>query len=177
MSEDRPGELDLDARGLRFALVASRFNDSVVARLIDGARETLGRLGAEGEDIELVRVPGAFEVPAVAGRLAGSGRFAAVICLGAVIRGETPHFDYVAGESARGVAQVGLTAPVPVIYGILTTDSMEQAAARAGGKAGNKGSDAAAAAVEMVDVYRRLPAAAGAGPRGRRTPRRQKRRG
>ena len=177
MSRDLPGEVDLDARGLRFALVASRFNDSVVERLIAGARETLGRLGAEGEDIELVRVPGAFEVPPVAGRLARSGRFAAVICLGAVIRGETPHFDYVAGESARGVAQVGLTAPVPVIFGILTTDSLEQAVERAGGKAGNKGSDAAAAAVEMASLYRQLPGTAGGSRGARRSRTRRAKRG
>jgi 6,7-dimethyl-8-ribityllumazine synthase len=150
-------EGNLEARGKRFALVASRFNDFVVDRLVAGARETLLRLGAAPGDIFLCRVPGAFEIPAVAARLAGAGRFDAVICLGAVIRGSTPHFDYVAGESARGVAEVARQAPIPVIYGILTTDTVEQAVDRAGAKAGNKGSEAALAALEMANLYRSLP--------------------
>jgi 6,7-dimethyl-8-ribityllumazine synthase len=153
-SEGTRLEGKLDAGGKRFALVAARFNNFIVERLVSGARDALERLGAAPGDIALVRVPGAFEVPPVARRLAGSGRFDAVICLGAVIRGDTPHFDYVASESARGVADVAREAPVPVIYGILTTDSVEQAVDRAGAKAGNRGSEAAMAAVEMTNLYR-----------------------
>jgi len=163
----------LDAGGLRFAILASRFNGFIVDRLIAGARDALQRLGAAPGDIAVVRVPGAFEIPPVARRLAGSGRFDAVVCLGAVIRGSTPHFDYVAGESARGVADVAREAPIPVIYGILTTDSVEQAVDRAGAKSGNRGGDAAAAAVEMVSLYRSLPD--GAAPLG--APRSQDRKG
>ncbi len=159
-SEGPRREGSLDARGMRLALVAARFNGFVVERLIGGARDALVRLGVAAEDIALVRVPGAFEIPPVARRLAMSGRFDAVVCLGAVIRGATPHFDYVAGESARGVAHVARESPVPVIYGILTTDSVEQAVDRAGAKAGNKGADAAQAAVEMANLYRVLPAPA-----------------
>jgi 6,7-dimethyl-8-ribityllumazine synthase len=154
------------AGGMRFAVVASRFNDFVVERLIGGARDALLHLGASAADIELVRVPGAFEIPAVAKRLSTSGRFDGVICLGAVIRGATPHFDYVAGESARGVAEVARESPVPVIFGILTTETVEQAMDRAGAKEGNRGADAARAAVEMANLYRTLPPPAGAGSRG-----------
>ena len=157
---------------MRVAIVAARFNEFVVDRLIAGARETLERLGVGAPDIDLVRVPGSFEVPPVARRLARSGRYDAVICLGAVIRGATPHFDYVAGESARGVAEVAREADVPVIFGILTTDTVEQAVDRAGAKAGNKGAEAALAAVEMADLYRRLPSAGPARPRRRRGRRR-----
>jgi len=148
----------LDAGGLRFGIIAARFNGLVVERLVGGAREMLLRLGAAPTDIALVRVPGAFEIPPVARRLARSGKFDAVICLGAVIRGATPHFDYIAGESARGVAQVARKSPVPVIYGILTTDSVEQAMDRAGAKSGNKGADAAQSAVELANLYKVLPA-------------------
>ncbi len=150
-------EGNLDARGKRFALIASRFNGYVVDHLINGARETLERLGAAPKDITLIRVPGAFEIPPVAHRISRSGQFDAVICLGAVIRGETPHFDFVAGESSRGVAQAAQEAPIPVIYGILTTDSVEQAVDRAGAKAGNKGADAAMAATAMSNLFQMLP--------------------
>lgn len=150
-------EGSLDASGKRFAIVASRFNEFIVERLLAGARETLLRLGVAPGDLAVARVPGALEIPAVARRLIQSGRFDAVICLGAVIRGSTPHFDYVAAESARGVAELSRKGPIPVIYGILTTDTVEQAADRAGAKAGNRGSDAAMAAVEMANLYRVLP--------------------
>lgn len=143
----------LKADGKRFAIVASRFNHLIVERLVQGAAGQLQKLGASADAISAFYVPGAFEIPAVAGRLAQSKQFDAVICLGAVIRGETPHFDYVAGESAKGIAQVASDSPVPVIYGILTTETVGQAMDRAGGKAGNKGSDAAQAAVEMVNLF------------------------
>ena len=146
------------AEGKRFAILASRFNGSIVDRLISGARDALTRLGAAPGDITLVRVPGAFEIPPVARRLSRSGRFDAVVCLGAVIRGSTPHFDYVAGESARGVAQVARKSPIPVIYGILTTDTVDQAMDRSGAKSGNRGADAAMAAVEMANLYSGIPA-------------------
>jgi 6,7-dimethyl-8-ribityllumazine synthase len=149
------------ARGLRFALVASRFNERVVERLIDGARGALLELGAAPGRIALFRVPGAFEIPQVARRLALSDRYDAVVCLGAVVRGETPHFDYVAGEAARGVARAAQKSDIPVIFGILTTDTVEQAMDRSGAKSGNKGADAAMAAVEMANLYQLLPRAAG----------------
>jgi len=158
----------LDASGWRFALLAARFNNFIVERLVAGARDALVRLGAAPSDIVVVRVPGAFEIPPVARRLAASGRHDAVICLGAVIRGDTPHFDYVAGESARGVAEAAREATVPVIYGILTTDSVDQAVDRAGAKAGNKGAEAALAAVEMVNLYRAIEAGSEGGPRSAR---------
>jgi 6,7-dimethyl-8-ribityllumazine synthase len=154
-------EGSFDARGKRFAIVAARFNESIVERLIRGAQEMLVRLGARAGDITLCRVPGSFEVPPVARRLARTGRFDAVVCLGAVIRGATPHFDYVAGEAARGVARAAQKSDIPVIFGILTTDTVEQAMDRSGAKSGNKGADAAMAAVEMANLYRLLPRAAG----------------
>jgi 6,7-dimethyl-8-ribityllumazine synthase len=144
------------AGGKRFAIVASRFNDSIVRKLVSGAQGMLKRLGAKPEDITLVHVPGAFEIPPVALRLGRSAAFDAVICLGAVIRGATPHFDYVAGEAARGIAHAARECGVPVIFGVLTTDTIEQAEERAGTKAGNKGSDAALAAVEMANLYEAL---------------------
>lgn len=143
----------LDAAGKSFAVVASRFNGSIVDALIRGAEATLLRLGAKGEDISLFRVPGAFEIPAVARQVARSAKFHAVICLGAVIRGATPHFEYVAGESAREIARLAAKGPIPIIYGVLTTDTTEQAMERAATKAGNKGADAAVAAVEMANLY------------------------
>ncbi|HLU48729.1 MAG TPA: 6,7-dimethyl-8-ribityllumazine synthase [Planctomycetota bacterium] len=146
----------LDATGLRFAIVASRFNEIVVEPLVRGAVETLLRLGAEDDRITLLRVPGAFEIPGVAERAARSGQFDAVICLGAVIRGATPHFDWVAGEAARGIGRLAATAAIPVIFGVLTTDTLEQAIERAGSKAGNKGTDSAFAAVEMAQLYRKI---------------------
>lgn len=146
----------LTAKGRKFALVASRFNSLVTKQLIAGAEDALRRHGAAGDDVALVWVPGAFELPLAASRCAASGKFDAVICLGAVIRGETPHFEYIAAEAAKGAAQVMLRTDVPVIFGVLTTDTLEQALDRAGMKAGNKGADAAASAVEMVDLMASL---------------------
>jgi 6,7-dimethyl-8-ribityllumazine synthase len=149
-------EGELLARDLRFAFVAARFNDFVVDPLIRGALDALKRHGATEKQIEIVRVPGAFDIPIVARKLALSRRYDALIALGAVVRGETPHFDYVAGECASGLARIALETGVPVAFGVLTTDTMEQAVDRAGGKAGNKGADAALAAIEMANLLRRL---------------------
>lgn len=145
------------ATGLRIGLVAARFNDFVVTHLVDGARDTLVRHGADPTAIDLAWVPGAFEIPVVAGRMARSGRYDAIVCLGAVIRGDTPHFDFVAGQAARGIAQAGADSDVPVIFGVLTCDTTEQALQRAGLKGGNKGAEAALSAVEMVNLLRSLP--------------------
>jgi 6,7-dimethyl-8-ribityllumazine synthase len=142
----------------RFAVVAARFNHFVVEHLVGGASDALKRHGVADEAIDLVWVPGSYEIPLVARRLAGSGRYAALICLGAVIRGDTDHYDYVAGEAAKGVAQASLATGVPVIFGVLTCDTLEQAINRAGAKAGNKGFEAALTAIEMVNLLRRLPA-------------------
>jgi 6,7-dimethyl-8-ribityllumazine synthase len=141
----------------RFAIVAARFNDFIVAKLIDGAIDGLKRHGIADDAIDLVRVPGSFEIPMVAKRLAESKKYAAVICLGAVIKGETDHYDYVAGGAAQGVAQAALSSGIPVIFGILTCDTVDQAINRAGGKAGNKGTDAALAAIEMANLLKQLP--------------------
>ena len=140
----------------RFAIVAGRFNGFVVEPLVAGARDALVRHGVSDEAIDLVRVPGAWEIALAAHKLANSGKYAAVIALGAVIRGATPHFDYVAGECAKGLAQAAYSSGVPVAFGVLTTDSIEQAIERAGTKAGNKGADAAVAALEMVNLYGKL---------------------
>jgi len=149
-------EGDLSAGDLRFACIAARFNDFVVEALVQGAVETLKRHGVAASRIDIVRVPGAFEIPLVVRKLALSGRYDALIALGAVIRGDTPHFDYVAGECARGLAQVALDCALPVAFGVLTTDTVEQATDRAGGKDGNKGADAALTAIEMANLLRRL---------------------
>jgi len=149
-------EGELSAKGLRFGLVVSRFNSFITSRLLDGAVDALERTGAERGSIDVVRVPGSLEIAVAARELAQSGRYDAVICLGAVIRGETPHFDYVAGESSRGVAAVGRETGVPTIYGILTCNTLEQAINRAGAKSGNKGYDAGMAAVEMANLMKRL---------------------
>ena len=141
----------------RFALVAARFNSAIVGNLVAGALDGLKRHGVADDAIDVVRVPGSFEIPLVAQKLAGGGRYAAVICLGAVIRGDTDHYDYVAGEAASGVARAALATGVPVIFGILTCDTLEQALDRAGAKGGNKGADAALAAIEMVNLLRQLP--------------------
>ena len=143
-------------KGMRIAIVAARFNQFVVDKLLDGALRTLAECGVRPEDVDVVRVPGAFEIPLAARRLAAGKRHDAVIALGAVIRGGTPHFEYVADECARGVAQAALDTGVPVVFGVLTCDTVEQATERAGGKAGNKGADAAAAALEMADLLRKL---------------------
>ncbi len=146
----------LDAKGLRIGLLVSRFNSFISDRLVEGAIDALLRHGAEKEDINIVRVPGAFEIPPAAKRMAGSGRFDAIVCLGAVIRGATPHFDYVSAEVSKGVASISMDAGIPVAFGVLTTDSIEQAIERAGSKAGNKGFDAAMTAVEMANLYKAL---------------------
>jgi len=146
---------ELNAKGMKFALIVSRFNEFITSKLLGGAVDELTRLGASEDDIDVVWVPGSFEIPATAAR-AAEGGYDAVVCLGAVIRGATPHFEYVASEVAKGVGRVSLGAKIPVTFGVLTTDNIEQAIERAGTKAGNKGSDAARSAVEMVSVYRKL---------------------
>jgi 6,7-dimethyl-8-ribityllumazine synthase len=149
-------EVAYQVEGARFALAASRFNEDIVARLLDGAVDTLNSHGIETEAITIVRVPGAFELPLAVKRLAASGRFDAIIALGAVIRGATPHFEYVAGECARGLGRVALELELPVAFGVLTVDTMEQALTRANGDEGNKGREAALAALEMVSLLRTL---------------------
>jgi 6,7-dimethyl-8-ribityllumazine synthase len=141
----------------RFALVAARFNHVIVDQLVQGAVDALTRHGVADQAIDIVRVPGSFEIPAVAQRLAGSQQYAAVVCLGAIIRGDTDHYDYVASAAANGVASVALASGVPVIFGILTCETLEQALNRAGGKSGNKGFEAAVAAIEMVNLMHQLP--------------------
>jgi len=141
----------------RFAVVAARFNEVVVRKLVEGALEGLRAKGADDDDVDLAWVPGSFELPLVARRMAASGRYAAVICLGAVIRGETPHFDHVAEQAANGVRRAAEDAGMPVIFGVLTTDTFAQAMARAGGEHGNKGWDAAMAAMEMAALLEELP--------------------
>jgi 6,7-dimethyl-8-ribityllumazine synthase len=149
-------EGNLDAKGLRFALIVSRFNDFVSRRLMDGAMDAIHRCGGRDDDITVLRVPGSFEIPAVARKSALSGRHDAVVCLGAVIRGSTPHFDYVAAEVSKGIAAVALEAGVPVTFGVITADNLEQAIDRAGAKSGNKGFDAAMAAIEMANLYKSM---------------------
>jgi len=144
------------AKGMKFGIAASRFNDFICGRLIEGALDALTRAGADEKDIQVFKVPGAFELPLAAKKLAKTGRFDAVICLGAVIRGATPHFEYVSAEVSKGIANVGLDTEVPIAFGVLTTDTIEQAIERAGTKAGNKGWDAAITAIEMVDLLREI---------------------
>jgi len=146
----------LNAKGMKFGIVVSRFNDFICERLLSGALDVLLRNGAEEKDVEVVKVPGAFEIPQVARKLALAKKYDAVICLGAVIRGATPHFDYIAAEVSKGVAMIGLESEVPVTFGVLTTDNLEQAIERAGSKAGNKGWDAALSAIEMASLYREM---------------------
>ena len=145
-------EGNLDAKGFRFGLIVSRFNSFISDRLLEGALDTLTRHGADDQQLSVVRVPGAFEIPLVAKKMAASGKYDAVVCLGAVIRGGTPHFDYVCSEVTKGVASVSLDSGLPIAFGVLTTDSVEQAIERAGTKAGNKGSEAAMSAIEMVNL-------------------------
>lgn len=144
----------LNAEGFRFAIVSSRWNDFLTGRLVEGALDALERLGADEQVVEHFRVPGSFEIPLLAHMLASSGRFDAVICLGTVIRGQTPHFEYVAGEVTKGIAHAAIDSGVPVLYGIVTADTLEQAIDRAGVKAGNKGFEAAMSAVEMVNLLK-----------------------
>ena len=147
---------ELIVSGQRFVLLASRFNEFITTRLIEGATDCLLRHGAKEQDIAVVWVPGAWEIPAVSAKLAASGSYEAVICLGAVIRGSTGHYDYVSAEVAKGVAQVGLISSIPVIFGVLTCDTIEQAIERAGTKAGNQGFKAALSAIEMANLYAKL---------------------
>ncbi|MDO3380019.1 6,7-dimethyl-8-ribityllumazine synthase [Geoalkalibacter halelectricus] len=146
----------LDATGLKFGLIVSRFNSFISDRLLEGAQDALVRHGAQAADLDIIRVPGAFEIPLVAQKAAASGRYDALICLGAVIRGSTPHFDYVSAEVTKGIAHVSLDSGLPVSFGVLTTDNLEQAIERAGTKAGNKGFEAAVGAIEMVNLLRNL---------------------
>ncbi|GAB4303588.1 MAG: 6,7-dimethyl-8-ribityllumazine synthase [Desulfuromonadia bacterium] len=146
----------LNAEGLRFGIIVSRFNGFIAERLLEGAMDALTRHGASSNGITVAKVPGSFEIPLVAQKMAQSGSYDAVICLGAIIRGATPHFDYVAAETAKGIAQAGLKSGVPVIFGVLTTDTIEQAVERAGTKAGNKGFDAAMTAIEVARLVKEL---------------------
>ena len=144
----------LDAESFSFAIVASRWNEFISARLVEGALDGLERLGAKQERVSVYRVPGAFEIPLLALRLAESGKFDAVICLGTIIRGQTPHFDYIASEVARGIADAGMDSGLPVVFGIVTADTVDQAIDRAGVKLGNKGFEAAMTAVELANLYK-----------------------
>jgi 6,7-dimethyl-8-ribityllumazine synthase len=146
----------LNAAGLKFAIVVGRFNDFITRRLLEGALDALRRHGATDDDIAVAWVPGSFEIPLVAQRLAASGGYDAVICLGAVLRGATPHFEYIASEAAKGIAKVGLDTGVPTLFGVITADTIEQAVERAGTKSGNKGSAAAEWAIEMANLMRVL---------------------
>ncbi|MEP6707141.1 MAG: 6,7-dimethyl-8-ribityllumazine synthase [Pyrinomonadaceae bacterium] len=144
----------LNGKGFRFAIVASRWNDFLTSRLVEGALDALDRLGAAEKSVAVYRVPGAFEIPLTAMKVARTGKFDAVICLGTIIRGQTPHFEYIASEVARGIGQAGMETGVPVLFGIVTADTLEQAIDRAGVKLGNKGFEAATAAVELANLYR-----------------------
>jgi 6,7-dimethyl-8-ribityllumazine synthase len=156
MEKMKTWEGNLVGTGLRIGIVASRFNELIVSRLVGGALDALKRHGVSEEKVDLAWVPGAFEIPLIAKKMAESGRYDAVITLGAVIRGATPHFDYVCSECAKGVASLSLSTGIPVIFGVLTTDTIEQAIERAGTKAGNKGWEAAAAAIEMANLSRQF---------------------
>jgi len=149
-------EGNLDGKGKKFGIVLARFNAFIAERLLDGALDTLCRSGVNSDDIDVARVPGAYEVPLITKKMVESGKYDGVICLGAVIRGATPHFDFVANEAAKGIAQVSMDSGIPVLFGILTTDTIEQAIERAGSKAGNKGSECASAAIEMVNLLGQL---------------------
>lgn len=146
----------LSAQGQKIGIVAARFNEFITSKLLSGAEDSFVRHGGNADDLEVAWVPGSFEIPLVAKKMSESGRYDAVVCLGAVIRGATPHFDMVANEATKGIAKVGLDSSIPVIFGVLTTDTIEQAVERAGTKAGNKGFDAMTTAVEMVDLLRQL---------------------
>ncbi len=146
----------MNASGKKIGIVVSRFNEFITSKLIDGAVDTLVRHGVQEDDIDVIWVPGSFEIPAVASRVAMKKKHNAVICLGCIIRGDTPHFDYIAAEVSKGVASVSLESEMPVVFGVLTTDTIEQAIERAGTKAGNKGADAAMTAIELMDLYRQV---------------------
>jgi 6,7-dimethyl-8-ribityllumazine synthase len=146
----------LNAQSFRFAIVASRWNDFISIRLVEGALDALERLGAEDKNVEVYKVPGAFEIPLLALKLAGSGTFDAVVCVGTIIRGQTPHFEYIAKEVAGGIAQAGLQTGIPVVFGVITADNFDQAIERAGVKLGNKGFEAATTAVELANLYKEV---------------------
>ena len=150
---------DLLGQGKKFAIVISRFNEFITSRLLSGAQDCFERHGVAAKDIDVAWVPGSFEIPVTALRIAQTHRYDAVVCLGAVIRGQTPHFDYIAAEVSKGVAQVAMASGVPTIFGVITADTIEQAVERAGTKAGNKGADAAASAIEMANLFGKLPKA------------------
>ena len=147
---------ELQAKGLKFAIIVSRFNDFITGKLLEGAVDGLLRHGAKEEDIEVIKVPGAFEIPLTAKKVASKGSYNALICLGTVIRGATPHFDYVAAEVSKGIAAASMETGVPIAFGVLTTDTIEQAVERAGTKSGNKGFDSAMTAIEMAQVFKKL---------------------
>jgi len=147
---------DFNAGDAKFCILAGRFNSFIVERLVEGAVDALVRHGTSRENIEIIRVPGAYEMPISAQRIAQTGKYDSIIALGAVIRGSTPHFDFVAGECSKGLAQVSLAADLPIIFGVLTTDTIEQAVERAGTKAGNKGAEAAVTAIEMISLFNKL---------------------
>ena len=146
----------LDAGGLKFGIIVSRFNEFITSKLLGGALDCLKRNNADDDNITVIWTPGAFEIPAIATRMVQSKKFDAIICLGTVIRGATPHFDYVASEVTKGIGQLSLKAEIPVIFGVLTTDSIEQAVERAGTKSGNKGFDAAMSAIEMANIFKQI---------------------
>ncbi|MEW6068919.1 MAG: 6,7-dimethyl-8-ribityllumazine synthase [Nitrospirota bacterium] len=149
-------EGELQAKGLKFGIIFSRFNDFITSKLLEGAKDALLRHGAKEDDIDVVKVPGSFEIPVVAKKLAAKGTYNAIICLGTIIRGATPHFEYIAAEVSKGIALVSLETGVPVVFGIITSDTIEQAIERAGTKSGNKGWDAAITAIEMVQLLKKL---------------------
>ncbi len=149
-------EGQLIAKGMKFGIVAGRFNEFITAKLLEGALDALVRHGADDKDIEVAWVPGSFEIPIAAQKMAKSGKYDAVICLGALIRGSTPHFDYIAAECAKGIAQVGMSTGIPTIFGVITTENIEQAIERAGTKSGNKGFGAAEAAIEMASLLKTI---------------------
>ena len=156
MQANQVTEGNFDGRGLKFAIVVARFNSFITEPLLAGATDALRRHGTTDTDVEIVKVPGSWEMPVVVAELARAKRHDAIICLGAVIRGETPHFDYVAGEAAKGLGQISMQTGVPVTFGVLTTNTLEQAVDRAGAKSGNKGADAAVSAIEMANLMKRL---------------------
>ena len=156
MSHIKSIDGDFNAGDAMFCILAARFNSFIVERLVEGAVDALVRHGTSRDNIEIIRVPGAYEMPISAQRIAQTGRYDSIIALGAVIRGSTPHFDYVAGECSKGLAQVSLAADIPIIFGVLTTDTIEQAVERAGTKAGNKGAEAAVTAIEMISLFNKL---------------------
>lgn len=149
-------EGELQAKGLKFGIVASRFNEFITSKLLDGAIDALLRHGAKEEDIEVIRVPGSFEIPLVAKKLTLKGAYSAIICLGAIIRGSTPHFEYIAAEVSKGIASASMETGVPIAFGVITSDTIEQAVERAGTKSGNKGWDAAITAIEMAQLLKKL---------------------